>query len=238
MPERGRSVSITSAPDTIMEAEPTPPASTLQLLLWAAESGDVATLRKLVTPGNVNHCDSKYGVTLLGWACANGHAGAVQFLLDSGAEAAVADCEGYAPLHRAAWNGHAEVVRTMAAAGASLRITGKRDGATPLGLVAARGDLALVQLFVRELGIGVNERDARGLTPLAKAAAAGHSPAVEWLLKEGADCSLASAAGDTPRSICDKASERATTRAQQQQYRHIITLLSRGKAPQSVAGVC
>eukprot|EP01065_Artemidia_motanka_P005228 TRINITY_DN12519_c0_g1_i1.p2 TRINITY_DN12519_c0_g1~~TRINITY_DN12519_c0_g1_i1.p2 ORF type:complete len:241 (+),score=77.26 TRINITY_DN12519_c0_g1_i1:41-763(+) len=237
----GRRRSVSTAERETPQPDPPkpdgPPPSLLQRLLWAAEEGDADTVRSAVSAKNVNSCDSEHGLSLLAWASTNGHAQTVAVLLRAGAATEVVDREGYTPLHRASWNGHSAVVRLLAEGGANLRATGRRDGSTALGLAASRGNLSLVRCFVEELKLGINEQDAQGLTPLAKAAGAGSIDVAEWLVAEGADSSLASVTGETARSICDRASERSRTRAQQSAYRQIITQLSQEKSLQSIAGV-
>eukprot|EP00756_Hemistasia_phaeocysticola_P043566 Hpha_TRINITY_DN1714_c0_g1::TRINITY_DN1714_c0_g1_i1::g.158600::m.158600 len=216
--------------------EPVPP-STLDKLLRAAETGDEGGVRSRVTEKSVNLCDPVHGLSLLSWASTGGHVGVVELLLQMGAATEVADREGYTPLHRASWNGHGAVVRALAKGGARIGATAIKDGALPVGLAAARGHLEVVSLFVRELGLGVDEKDRRGMTPLAMASAAGQLEVVEWLLSEGADSGITSASGDTARSLSDRAAAHSRTRVQQQTYREIISMLSAGRTVQSAASV-
>src|SRR5262245_19035293 len=83
--------------------------------------------------------------------------------------------------------------RTAAAGGA--------DGTTPLHLAARQGDVACVNLLLRQ-GARADVANRFGITPLWLACVQGSAPVVEALLKAGADPNAARLdSGETPLMI-------------------------------------
>ena len=70
----------------------------------------------------------------------------------------------------------------------------------PLHAAAYAGDVSLLRVLVKRGG-NVALRDARGCTPLHKAAGNGQLAAVRFLLHKKADHRAKSHAGETPRDI-------------------------------------
>ncbi|MGE3858195.1 MAG: ankyrin repeat domain-containing protein [Dehalococcoidia bacterium] len=98
----------------------------------------------------------------------------------------------------------AGVVTGTAAPTATPAVAPKAGTATPqppaagaLIEAAATGDLAAVRALIAA-GAAVDERDARGRTPLFRAAQNGHLPVARALLAAGADVNAADEAADTP----------------------------------------
>ncbi|CAN7937862.1 unnamed protein product [Ixodes hexagonus] len=117
-------------------------------LFEACRNGDVARVRKLVTPQNVN-CRDTTGrkSTPLHFAAGFGRRDVVEHLLQSGASVDARDDGGLIPLHNACSFGHAEVVQLLLAHGADANA---RDSwnYTPLHEAAIKGkvDVCVVLL--------------------------------------------------------------------------------------------
>ncbi|CAN7999995.1 unnamed protein product [Ixodes pacificus] len=117
-------------------------------LFEACRNGDVARVRKLVTPQNVN-CRDTTGrkSTPLHFAAGFGRRDVVEHLLQSGASVDARDDGGLIPLHNACSFGHAEVVQLLLAHGADANA---RDSwnYTPLHEAAIKGkvDVCIVLL--------------------------------------------------------------------------------------------
>eukprot|EP00755_Sulcionema_specki_P010589 Sspe_Gene.46872::Locus_23577_Transcript_1_1_Confidence_1.000_Length_815::g.46872::m.46872 len=236
MAKKGGSKAAAEVPAESKEKDPPPPPcpSKLELLLEAADVGDIATIQKLGTHINVNHCDDRYSLSLLGWAANNGHLDCVEALLKMGAATELTDIEGYTPLHRATWQGHQDVIAALVDRGSNVDARARIDGATPLGLACSRGDVRTAEFLIKYAGADVNAQDGQGRTALVKAAMAGHHEAVEWLLRNGADSTI-TPNGDTPHRICERAAAASRTVAQRKAYRAIVNLLAAPVSQQSVA---
>jgi ankyrin repeat protein len=84
-----------------------------QLLLDAAEEGDVSQVRSLIDHNaNVNH-GNKYNNTPLHLACTNGHGEVACMLIDHNANVNQCNIYNTTPLHFACMYGHVEVACTL-----------------------------------------------------------------------------------------------------------------------------
>ena len=138
-------------------------------LVWAAEEGNVATLRSLLAHGagqkrpHLNFALSS--------AAARGPNGAVRLLLDEGANPNIASpIAGYTPLMWAAYseNVSADTVELLLAKGAKSDAKGA-TGESPLSLAQKRGDTQVVKLLQPDSG-GAGDAPARATQPKAPAA--------------------------------------------------------------------
>ncbi len=162
-------------------------------LHYAIASNNTECVRLLLSVGaNVNRPDKQKGLTPLHWACihhhdscipllignnaqvneqnnaskatplyiaaSHGHSLSVQKLLQAGANACIADQNGNYPIYAAARNGHYDCMALLEQA------TANEPG---VSLIAAiyTGEIATVQGLIAQ-GVGVNQADINGITPL------------------------------------------------------------------------
>ena len=159
-------------------------------------------------------------------AVALGNIKAVKQHLATGTDVNTKDLTGFAPLVFAASIGHKEIAKLLIAKGADVNV--KNSGKTPLDwaikqnhtetaeLLRKHGgkrgsELPLATLFeaVKQVdlkgikdflakGADVNAKDEDGLTPLHRAALAGHKEIVELLITNGAEVNAKDGDGFTP----------------------------------------
>ncbi|OWR50508.1 Tankyrase [Danaus plexippus plexippus] len=135
----------------------------LRELFEACKVGDVARVKKLITPQSVNARDTAgRKSTPLHFAAGYGRREVVEILIAGGAALQARDEGGLQPLHNACSFGHADVVRALLAAGAP---PAARDnwGYTPLHEAAAKGK---VDVSLLQHGADPNIRNTEGKTPL------------------------------------------------------------------------
>ena len=100
-------------------------------LMYAALTGDVDQVKKLLQQGADVNAVGDYGQTAL-ISAARGSAAVVQLLLDKGAKVNAGDKSGWTPLMSAARFGTAETMGLLINAGADVNAEGKYDGKTVL----------------------------------------------------------------------------------------------------------
>jgi ankyrin repeat protein len=138
--------------------------------------------------------------------------------------AALRDMNGFAPLHFAALNGHADVVRyLLAECGVDVEAASgvAAGGLAALGFAveqhAETSDAARKLAVVRELvaaGARLDVRNARGLTPMARACRTGRDLVAALLVESGADGNLGDEGGRAPlHHACDHDGSTACVRA-------------------------
>ena len=198
-----------------------------------AAAFDAGLTRVLLDAGADPNAATSSGQTPLFGAVRNGNEAVVRMLLRAGANVnalRAAASRSVPPLNAAVTSGNAAIVRRLIAAGADVKLVGplpssglKRGciecvrallekGAMPTAQsvadAAAPGSLAMVKLLV-EANAPVNGQDARGYTPLMRAALSYHqNPAlVDYLLSKGAETSPRNEAGDTALSIARRFGE-------------------------------
>ncbi|XP_076257576.1 tankyrase isoform X2 [Rhynchophorus ferrugineus] len=143
----------------------------LRDLFEACKVGDIARVRKLITPTTVNARDTAgRKSTPLHFAAGYGRRDVVEFLLSAGASIQARDDGGLHPLHNACSFGHADVVRLLLEAGASPN-TRDNWNYTPLHEAAIKGKID-VCIALLQHGADVNIRNTEGKTPLEVADAA------------------------------------------------------------------
>lgn len=101
------------------------------------------------------------------------------------------------PLIAAVSQNQVECVRELIARGANVDLA-DHAGWTPLIHAAYFGSGDEVLTLLLDRGAQVNAQNARGLTALYLASAAGHEPQVQLLLAHGADPAIATQSGYTP----------------------------------------
>ncbi|KAJ8981566.1 hypothetical protein NQ317_009826 [Molorchus minor] len=137
----------------------------LRELFEACKVGDIARVRKLITPTTVNARDTAgRKSTPLHFAAGYGRRDVVEFLLSAGASIQARDDGGLHPLHNACSFGHADVVRLLLEAGANPN-TRDNWNYTPLHEAAIKGKID-VCIALLQHGADVNIRNTEGKTPL------------------------------------------------------------------------
>lgn len=174
-----------------------------------AAVGNLALLKSLVEPPegssamplNVNATD-QFGCTVLAWAARNGYVKVMDMLAAHGADVEVPGFGGLRALHHATNHSRLPVVARLLELGASVdaKDDAKDDaGNTPLHFAASRGILNPTLLLLNA-SAKVDALTSQEVTPLMKAASAGHVTAVEKLLDHDANPNLANSEGNTARS--------------------------------------
>ncbi|KAL4902706.1 hypothetical protein BDW74DRAFT_180407 [Aspergillus multicolor] len=160
-------------------------------LLYAAETGDIASLTTLLDSG----ISPRIGLRKpLMAAILNNHSSAVKLLLQRGALdecLAVTSSEHDSfpksdditcSLHFASMHGKTDVVKMLLGLGISVNCV-DRAGRTALGVAARAGKIDLVRLLVA-CGADLSHVDSEGLTAVDHAAAAVEVEVIEFLRRE------------------------------------------------------
>jgi ankyrin repeat protein len=145
----------------------------INALAQAACAGDEQEIRRLFeTNIDMDVRVTSTGGTALYCACLNGHHAAVELLLGVGADPTITDYDGTAPIHVAAYN------------------SSESEG-------AGRLYCEILETLVLEHGVGVDQRDGGGGTPLMMASLTGSCEALKTLIRIGADPLNANDNGET-----------------------------------------
>lgn len=171
-------------------------------LHWAAISGDLETVRKLLDRGfdagaavrpPPPWASSESGKTALHLAVAGGHEAIVRLLLERGAGAATPSRQGVTPLHLAGrWP---DIAALLVQRGAPVNAA-DHAGRTPLHWAAMDAGSQVSPLLQAQAN--PDQPDHAGLTPLHLAAAAGSAESVSRLLHAGASVGTQDNMGTTP----------------------------------------
>jgi hypothetical protein len=101
--------------------------------------------------------------------------------------------------------------------GANVNKADVLDGATPLYMAASMGNLAIVQVLLKELDADINQATLNGSTPLMIAASKKYAGIVRWLVKAGAD-TQATAGADGSQFTAETISKQFGASAEQTAY--------------------
>ena len=128
-------------------------------------------------------------------AAERGDASRLALFIKAGMSVDARDSRDWTPLMVAAFNGNEAAAKMLIENGAD-PVARDRAGYTPLHWAALKGYGEVVSLVAHRMDCNV--QSTSGLTPLLQAAAAGHVPVMETLLRAGADPNLESGEGWTP----------------------------------------
>lgn len=182
------SVRILTDPDNITVAASTPEPKT-HPLHWAAQNGDLATLKRQLKHTDINHPQGEYQWTALHMAAIGGAIETIKLLLDKGADQQAIELEYQrTALHLAAILGHVTAVKLLATA-ATLD-TRDSQTETALHMSSDNGHLPVVQTLI-SAGADINTQTDYGDTALTLAINGGHTDVARWLLSQGAEISSA-----------------------------------------------
>jgi hypothetical protein len=140
-------------------------ASTDSVIIKAAKSGDVATLRTLHASGNSINETDRSGMTPLMYSISKKKPDAAKYLIESGADIKVRDSSGSDALIWAVYYDELEIIKLLLDTGADIE-SKDNSGMTPLvHAVWQVGNLNTVNLLIKR-GANVNSRDANGQSVL------------------------------------------------------------------------
>jgi ankyrin repeat protein len=171
-------------------------------LRGAAEAGQEAVVRLLLSRGADTNIEDNDGWTALCYAAMGGHETIVRLLVDHGADINIGDNHGQTALFCAVLRGHDTTVRPLLDHGADINI-GDISGRTTLCCAALGGNETIVPLLV-DHGADTNIRDNIGRRALYYAALGGHETIVRLLIKYGADVNKSDIFGETALHIAAK----------------------------------
>jgi uncharacterized protein len=181
----------------LIAAAPLRAAGPASAVADAAEKGDRARVRTLLTQRADVNAPQADGMTALHWAAQRDDAELVDLLIRSGGAVQATTRYGVTPLTIACTNGNGALVARLLDAGAdpNLALPG---GETPLMTAARSGSLAAVKALLAKGAAADGKDDVRGQSALMWAAAEGHADVVQTLISAGADVNRRLPSGFTP----------------------------------------
>jgi len=189
-------------------------------LIRALVKGDKALARQLVEVGEPLNRKDRWGSTPLVVAISMHHSDFAEFLVQKGADVNLTAGGEESPLKVAAGSCDLRVARLLLEQGAKVNY-GDQHGVTPLSSAAgACKDRDLIKLLITS-GAEINTRYKYGTTPLMAASSNRNLPAVQELLRAGADVTARNDKGETAE---DQACRRGG-----EDYSRICTLLRKAK---------
>eukprot|EP00741_Cyanophora_paradoxa_P019905 tig00021178_g19210.t1 len=161
-------------------------------LSYAAQAGNAGALRAVLGAMPAGEARTK-AIESCGFSAARGGSGEVVRLLAAAGMPPEGEIsrDGYTFVGLAAVEGKLETVTALVEMGARIAgivVPGAKGGPRPdvISWAAEGGDPAVIR-YLLSRGADLEARDGEGMTPLLKAAACGHGPAVEALADAGAD---------------------------------------------------
>ncbi len=165
-----------------------------ELLLQAAEDGEVATVKELVKQGaNMNAQDSQ-GRTSVMIATYKNDPATVETLLEAGADVNIQDNMKNNPFLYAGAEGYLEILRLTIGAGADPSIT-NRFGGTALIPASEHGYIEVIKELLENTNINVNHVNNLGWTALMEAIILNNGnktqqQVIQHLIDHGADVNI------------------------------------------------
>src|SRR2546425_11513593 len=155
-------------------------------LLDAAESGDRATVLRLLAEGADVNALGLYGTTAIMWAASNDDLDLVRELIKAGANVKLKNQFGTSAITEAGIIGSASIIDALLQAGADPN-TKNPEGETPLMAVARSGKVEAARRLL-DAGADINAKEAWGeQSALMWAAAQSQAEMVKFLASRGAD---------------------------------------------------
>ena len=153
----------------------------------AVRSGDVESLRSLLSAGAAAAAVDERGMSALHWASLTGDETVATLLIDADRAAVnMRNAKGSVPLHLCSLRGHAGVSAALLGAGAEVDVP-NAEGNTPLHAAAEHHGNTDVVLLLLEAGAAASAPNPReGWTPLHLTALHGHYASAKALLDAGA----------------------------------------------------
>jgi ankyrin repeat protein len=165
----------------------------------AADQGDFAEVKRLLTVGvNVN-TPAEDGWPPLNIAALQGHSAVAKYLIEQGADIEATSPGEFRPLFVAAQEGHLDTVKLLIKNNAMIDAR-SNDGGTALYNAALNGHTEVVD-FLISAGAEVDALALNQGTPLAVASQQGHLDVVRLLAREGANIEVANIDGFTSLHI-------------------------------------
>lgn len=183
-----------------------------QVLIAAAERGDLAEVQRLLAAGTSVRAQDAQGRTALVAATYGGHTGVARALIAAGADVNTKDQLQNSAFLLAGARGHTEIVRMTLAAGADLKST-NRFGGTALIPACHYGHVETVRLLL-QTPIDIDHVNRLGRTALLETIILGdggpaHTEIVRLLIGRGANVNLADGDGVRPLAHARKRNQPA-----------------------------
>lgn len=206
-----------------VRSSPAPNLTPDQRLLQAAQTGDLASLRRALQSGaNVNavlQTGNTQGCSALMLALLNERFEAASLLLDAGADIHYTRpvphtrdrSRGQTALWWAAGKGHLASTQRLVNMGAQVNLP-DHFGSTPAIQASSWGHLDVLQYLVLQ-GADLGARISDGRTGFHLAVTSGHAPVVDFLLGNGADPNDRGSSGYTPLMVAAENNDTAIANA-------------------------
>jgi ankyrin repeat protein len=173
----------------------------------AVDASSTDGVRLLLAAGADANAVDDLGSSALHAAGRLGNGEAIRLLIRAGADPNLRDRNQWTPLLQAAHSGQAKAIEALVEGGAHVDEP-SHDGATPLIIAANGGDVMTseemnveVASALLRLEASLNATDHLGATAQIRAVRMRRPRMVAWLLRAGADVSLATSDGETALSI-------------------------------------
>lgn len=174
--------------------------ATIQTLLYAAQTGDIPSLKYALGHNTIDADESSGERTALVTAAQYRQQKSVEVLLAHGVDVNRRGTGKNTPLTMNAIYGDIPIARLLIEHGADVNaVNGRGDSA--FLVTAGRGNIDFMKLLL-ENGVDINQKNAQGETALMKAAESGMPNAVKFLIENGADINLRDNKGKTALSFC------------------------------------
>jgi len=170
-------------------------------LLEYFESGDTAGILKILEadPQQLK-ADLEEGMTPLHYAAYMGNETVFDYMMKHGADLQAKDKRGLTPVWFTVSGKRPAMLKKLIALGSDLGIKDAQGNTLLHRATQRRGYIELIEILLNNLGGGfeINDKNARGFTPLMQAVCSNIQDAVQALAVRGADVNLADSNGITP----------------------------------------